>query len=365
MIEFIKKSKKIILSSTIFTGINTNIYCGCLCNDNNNPTTSNNNNNNQNPIKQEQIKEDPLKNNQDPTKEKPINVDNLKNIKETLKKFFNSVIENNNNLEENDRAEINITPKIIDSKDNKDDLVKIEKYLNDINNKIINKINEEKEKAKMLKLSDEDLSKIKDLLKKYNITASDDDINKSYNLSYNKGLENCIHLNLKFKYRYWEKQEFSDGNLYFFYNFKNDLLINCEPSINIIYSKELEEKYDCECNANHKNITNKILKENKEYLIKSVYYIRKQDSNFIYGIASDGNYYYFYNKEKNDYIDCGYLRNFSNKCYCCWNLFYNKTGTSNFEEIKKNTTTIDELLKYVKKGEQERKDNILSLVTTD
>ena len=28
MIEFIKKNKKIIISSTIFTGINSNIYCG-------------------------------------------------------------------------------------------------------------------------------------------------------------------------------------------------------------------------------------------------------------------------------------------------------------------------------------------------
>jgi len=41
MVEFIKKNKKIILSSSIFTGISSNnIYCGC-CDDtnkkNNNP----------------------------------------------------------------------------------------------------------------------------------------------------------------------------------------------------------------------------------------------------------------------------------------------------------------------------------------
>jgi len=371
MLKCVKKNKEIILSSLIFTGINTNIYCGCLCdNNNNNPTTGdsgNNGNNNKDKIKQEPIKEDHLKNNQDPTKKTP-NVDNLENIKETLKKFLNSVIENNNNLEENDRVEINITPKIIDSKDNKDDLVKIENDLNKINNQIIRKINEinkKNEKAKMLKLSDEDLSKIKDFLKKYNIKASDDDINKSYNLSYNKGLENCIHLNLKFKYRYWENQDFFDGNSDFYYNFKNDLLIKSEPIIHIIHSKELEEKYKCECTRNHKNITNSILKDNKESLTKCIYYIRKTDSNFIDYICNNQSCYYFYNKEKNDYLDYGSTVRFSNECYCCDYIFFYKDGTYNFEEIKNNSATIDELLKKVKKGQQERIDNVLSLVTTD
>ena len=276
MLKCVKKNKEIILSSLIFTGINTNIYCGCLCDNNNKPTTGGSGNNNKDTIKQDQIKQEPikedhLKNNQDPPenndKDKTPNVDNLKNIKETLKKFLNSVIENNNKLEEKDKFKINISPEIIESKDKKEDLILIENYLNKINNQIIkiNEINEENKKPKMLKLSDEDLSKIKDLLKKYNITASDDDINKSYNSSYNVGLENCIHLKLKFKYRYRKDQEFIDGNYNFYYNFKNDLLIGNNPVIDIIYSKELEEKYNCECTANHKSITNKILKENRNF----------------------------------------------------------------------------------------------------
>ena len=55
-------------------------------------------------------------------------------------------------------------------------------------------------KVTIKKVLEEDLSIIKAFLEKYNITASDVDINKSYNLSYNVGLENCIKLNLKFKY---------------------------------------------------------------------------------------------------------------------------------------------------------------------
>lgn len=239
-----------------------------------------------------------------------------------------------------------------------------------IRRKNIRKLKNNKNKAKLeenpilLKLSDEDLSIIKVFLEKYNITASDDDINKSYNLSYNVGLENCIKLNLKFKYRYWKHHEFDDGEIDFFYNFKNDLLINSEPSTHIIPSKELEEKYNCECTANHKNITNTILRDNKESLIKCIYYIRKSDSNFIYNIGSYQRFYYFYNKEKNDYLDYGSLARFSDECYCYEHNFYYKSETNNLDEIKKDTATIDELLKNVEKGEQERKDNVLSLVTT-
>ena len=388
MLEFIKKNKKIILSSSIFTGINSiNIYCGCggssvkdkknnntnNNNSNNNNINNNINNNTENPKEENPKEENPKEEN--PKEESPkqdenndTHTDPLKSIKDDLKILLNQVIDNNNKLDEKDKFKINITPKFIDSKNNEKDLNVVKNDLNIYNNDIIqkiNEINEENKKAKMLKLSDEDLSKIKDILKKYNITASDDDINKSYNLCYNKGLENCIHLNLKFKYRYWEYQEFFDGNLYFFYNFKNDLLINSEPSIYIIYSKELKEKYNCNCIDNHENITNSILRDNKESLIKCIYYIRKSDSNFIYNIGNDKSFYYFYNKEKNDYLDYGSLTLFSDICYCNVYNFYHKSGTSNFEEIKKDTATIDELLKNVKKGQQERKDNALSLVTTD
>ena len=240
----------------------------------------------------------------------------------------------------------------------------------DIKNKNIKKLKNNKNKAKieekpkLLELSDEDLSVIKAFLKKYNIKASDDDINKSYNLSYNVGLENCIKLNLKFKYRYWKNHEFDDGKIDFFYNFKNDLLINREPSIHIIPSKELEKKYNCECTAYHENITNTILRENKESLIKCIYYIRKSDSNFIYNIGIDQGFYYFYNKEKNDYLDYGSLVRFSDICYCSEHVFYYKSGTNNLDEIKKDTATVDELLNDVKKGQEERKNNVLSLVTT-
>ena len=46
MVEFIEKNKKIIISSSIFTGISSNnIYCGC-CGDTNNNQNKNNNTNN-------------------------------------------------------------------------------------------------------------------------------------------------------------------------------------------------------------------------------------------------------------------------------------------------------------------------------
>lgn len=67
MVEFIKKNKKIILSSSIFTGISSNnIYCGC-CGDTNNNQNKNNNTNNptqksqQNPTKDEKPQQDPHK----------------------------------------------------------------------------------------------------------------------------------------------------------------------------------------------------------------------------------------------------------------------------------------------------------------
>ena len=188
MKDFIKKNKKTIFSSSIFIGININIYCGSCCskisgknnkkteNDINNQTNNNSNNDNKTPDQTPDPDKDP---NKDPNK-KPDDTpgkdpngdkhkeDPLKPYKETLKNLLTSVKKNNNNLEVDDRVEIKITPEIIDSKDKKKDLDQIKNYLDKISNQIIQKTAEkDQEKAKeilrneCLKLFDEccDLNK--------------------------------------------------------------------------------------------------------------------------------------------------------------------------------------------------------------
>lgn len=64
MVEFIKKNKKIIISSSIFTGISSNnIYCGC-CGDTNKKNNTSNTTQNppQNPPKDEKPQQDPPQN---------------------------------------------------------------------------------------------------------------------------------------------------------------------------------------------------------------------------------------------------------------------------------------------------------------
>ena len=127
MLEFIKKNKKIILNSSIFIGINNlnnNIFgqCSGKCKKDD---------------KKEEEKEEKEKN-ETPT------VDHLKEQKDRLITLYNSNIEENNKLEEKDRIEIgtDITPEIINSKNEKRDLDNIENTLNDIKNKITEKITE-------------------------------------------------------------------------------------------------------------------------------------------------------------------------------------------------------------------------------
>jgi len=183
MLKCVKKNKEIILSSSIFIGIsylNTfGKYCENKCrsgkgdkNITNNNNSNNSNNDDQAPDSDKDHNKKPGENpdgtpdgTPDPDKDsngdKPKE-DPLKPYKETLKKFLNSVIENNNNLEVDDRFKIDITPENIDSKDKKKDLDQIKNYLDNISNQIIQKTAEkDQEKAKeilrneCLKLFDE------------------------------------------------------------------------------------------------------------------------------------------------------------------------------------------------------------------
>lgn len=156
---FIKKNKKTIFSSFIFIEISyLNTFGKCCenkCGNGKGDKNITNNNNNKTPGQTLDPDKDPNKKpeetpdpGKDPNGDKPEE-DNLKKIKDILKKFLNSVIKDNNNLEEDARVEINITEVIIDSKKNKNDLILIENELNKINNQIIKKtaeINQEKAK---------------------------------------------------------------------------------------------------------------------------------------------------------------------------------------------------------------------------
>jgi len=125
MLEFIKKNKNIILSSSIFTGINSNIYCGC-CKDISVEDDENN--------KKEMTE----------TTETQEN-NNLKNKKNTLKKLLKKINEENNKLKDKCKEKIIIDDNFIDSKTKDEELTEIENNLNkiltNINNKLKNKAN--------------------------------------------------------------------------------------------------------------------------------------------------------------------------------------------------------------------------------
>ena len=178
MVEFIKKNKKIILNSSIFIGIsnlNNNIFGesnenpsrksgGCCANckkaDKNKTTETSNQNQtveeipnknhlkDQNQDKKEEEEEEKKDDKEEEKEEKEKNetptVDPLKEQKDILITLYNSNIEENNKLEEKDRIEIgtDITPEIINSKNEKRELDNIENTLNDIKNKITEKITE-------------------------------------------------------------------------------------------------------------------------------------------------------------------------------------------------------------------------------
>jgi len=133
MLEFIKKNKKIILSSSIFTGINSNIYCGCK-----NISGKGDESNNQ---KKETNKKT----------ETPEN-DTLKNKKDALKNLLKKINEENNKLKDEYKEKITIDDKLIDSKTKDEELTEIENNLNKISTNINNKL---KDKAKLKEKGDE------------------------------------------------------------------------------------------------------------------------------------------------------------------------------------------------------------------
>ena len=119
------------------------------------------------------------------------------------------------------------------------------------------------------RMSDEDLSKVKELLKKYGINASDDDINKSYNLS---GYDDCITLSISFSYKFREDDlDSRSGSIDFHYNFRNNRLVTSTDKY-LIYSKEVIDKFrNTSCYSNHNKIRQDLLKNN-EFTIEQIEY---------------------------------------------------------------------------------------------
>jgi len=133
MIEFIKKNKKIINSSFIFSVINSNIFstnkCGKSCCKTNNDNNNNSNNNN-NDNKEKNDSQKTKDNNEDPLKTKKDNLINL------LKK----VKEENNKLNNKCKENITIDDNFIYSKTKDEELKEIETNLNTILTNINNKL---------------------------------------------------------------------------------------------------------------------------------------------------------------------------------------------------------------------------------
>ena len=206
MLEFIKKNKNIILSSSIFTGINTNIYCGCKDisgkgDKNKKPTdttstTSNNNNNTETP-----------------------NVDPLKNKRDALKKLLKKINVENNKLKDGCQEIITIDDDFIDTKNKEEELKKIEENLNKILTTINNKL---KDKAN---------------LKENPEKHEDPPIDKEFEKEKTELIEKVNNLE-----EYFKKFIFDENN--FLKNFKNKL--NSVKKENIDKIKELFETKDKE-----------------------------------------------------------------------------------------------------------------------
>jgi len=136
MLEFIKKNKNIILSSTISSGINSNIYCGG-CNKLSGKGNENNN-------KKKETTKTTETTETAKTPETPKN-DTLKNKKDTLKNLLKDINEKNNKLKDESKEKITIDDNFIDSKTKEEELKEIETNLNtiltNINNKLKDKAN--------------------------------------------------------------------------------------------------------------------------------------------------------------------------------------------------------------------------------
>lgn len=123
MLEFIKKNKNIILSSSIFTGINNNVYCGC------HKLSGQGAENNK--------KKETTKTTE--TTKTPEN-NNLKDKKDTLKNLLKKINEENNKLKDECKEKITIDDNFIDSKTKDEELTEIENNLNTILTNIYNKL---------------------------------------------------------------------------------------------------------------------------------------------------------------------------------------------------------------------------------
>ena len=214
-------------------------------------------------------------------------------------------------------------------------------------------------------MSNEDISKVKELLKKHGINTTNDEINSSYNLGIEAGLENCIKLKLDFKYKCREEQEGFTDSFNFYYNFANYNLIYTS-GIEVIESDDLLNKFkNVKYYGNHSRMLQEIIREHPESTIKYIIFIFKKDIDFINTFSFSGSVYY-YNKEANYYIDRGDLvipgTNIGT-CYCSPAL-YRKFDTVTKEYIENNMASIDDLLRdYKSEDGRQRWDTKIELVT--
>ena len=127
MIEFIKKNKKIIISSSIFLGINNNIFCGSCCSKisgKNNKKTENDTNNQTN-----KSNNDP-QNNPDHNKDNPQNPpqhDNKNELDQLYSKFctlYEYVSKNYNKITTGAKHDLPSMKSLVDGNKNKKDILK-------------------------------------------------------------------------------------------------------------------------------------------------------------------------------------------------------------------------------------------------
>ena len=166
MIGFIKKNKKIINSSLIFSGINSNIFCVCsgkLSGKPGDKTNNNNSNNKNNNNKKNTNNDNDNNNNDNDNKEKIIhkktkdnNEDPLKTKKDNLKNLLKKVKEENNKLKNECKENITIDDNFIDSKTKDEELKEIETNLNIVLININNKLEKEVFKDFTTKIKNKD-----------------------------------------------------------------------------------------------------------------------------------------------------------------------------------------------------------------
>ena len=212
MVEFIKKNKKIILSSSIFTGISSNnIFCGCsgISGKKDDKNKRNNNNNNNNNPKDENPQKNPPTKNETERNNIISECENLiveiKNLNKDYSKTINKddTIENLKALKTQLENELNNLqnkkPDVTPEKTEKEKL--IEQIINIVNEGINNATEKDKKMLKYLYFN-KDIHKTDEELKEKLI----ENVNKLYSKSVEEITKGLKIYNGYFTIRQYEKK---------------------------------------------------------------------------------------------------------------------------------------------------------------